>query len=378
MPGHLVRGVVEQAAHRFLRHLVVDQPGAEGVPPLVWGDLDRAAELVADVAGQQPLVELTAEGGGAERQPAVEVTGAPGQQVGAARELGQHRLLLGGDRLGQVGVDGHERLAAHLVVGVVQVGGALAVADDAVQPQPAAVTHAQPGAHQDPHQQPAGGVGEAGQVLLAFQLGHHRLRQRPWGTGVQPGVVLAVEIDPRRQAGFPAVLAGRAQQPGEAADLPGAAFRVREAHRQVRQVGLDQLPGQRLGSALQRRERRGEPGDGAHVGEDRGQRGPGGQPPAGPAFGQRPQPGRLDPVEAQHRVPAGIAQPAQQPHIARILRVPADAVGQVAQVADRVQQEPALDAAPLGGEPQVGVPLLGCAVQQRVRPAGRQLAQQPP
>ena len=48
--GHLVRGVVEQSTHRFLRHLVVDQPGAEGMPPLVWRDMDGPAELVANVA----------------------------------------------------------------------------------------------------------------------------------------------------------------------------------------------------------------------------------------------------------------------------------------------------------------------------------------
>jgi len=141
-------------------------------------------------------------------------------------------------------------------------------------------------------------------------------------------------------------------------------------------VGFDQIPGQRPGAALQRRAGPGEPGDGPHVRGDGAQPGPGRQPPAGPALGQRAQPGRLDPVEAQHGVPARVAEAAQQPHVARVLGVPAGAVDQVTQVADRVEQEPALDAAPLRGETQMSVPVIRAAVQQRSHAAGRQLAQQ--
>src|SRR5208283_119184 len=56
------------------------------------------------------------------------------------------------------------------------------------------------------------------------------------------------------------------------------------------------------------------------------------------------------PVDSRHR--------AQQPHIPRILGVPARAFGEIAQVADRVQQEPALAVAMTRGETQAGVPVV--------------------
>ena len=90
------------------------------------------------------------------------------------------------------------------------------------------------------------------------------------------------------------MLASRAQQAGEAAELTGSAFRVGKPLGQMRQMDLDQLPGQRLGPAVQGRERLREQGDRADVGADGRDRYPGRQPPAGPPFGQLPQPQRLD------------------------------------------------------------------------------------
>lgn len=75
--SHLVRGVIEQAAHGFLRNLIVDQAGAEGMPPLMRGHVDRLAEFITDVAGMQPLDQLAAEGGCAERLLAVGIAGGP-------------------------------------------------------------------------------------------------------------------------------------------------------------------------------------------------------------------------------------------------------------------------------------------------------------
>ena len=41
----------------FLRNVAVDQPGAEGVAPLVRGQPDRAAMRVTDIAEGQPAIE---------------------------------------------------------------------------------------------------------------------------------------------------------------------------------------------------------------------------------------------------------------------------------------------------------------------------------
>src|SRR5690349_20353707 len=82
----------------------------------------------------------------------------------------------------------------------------------------------------------------------------------------------------------------------------------------------------------------------------------GGQPPPGPPFGQLPQPDRLDPGEPQPCVTAGEPEPAQQPDVVRELGVPANALDQITQISDRVQQEPALDMAALAGEAEVGDP----------------------
>jgi hypothetical protein len=49
--------VVEDFLHDVLGDVAVDQPGAEGVPPLVRGQADGPAVLVADVAVFQPPVE---------------------------------------------------------------------------------------------------------------------------------------------------------------------------------------------------------------------------------------------------------------------------------------------------------------------------------
>jgi hypothetical protein len=47
---HFTAGVIEQDPHDLLRHVTVDQPGSEGVAPLVRGEMDGAAVLVTNVA----------------------------------------------------------------------------------------------------------------------------------------------------------------------------------------------------------------------------------------------------------------------------------------------------------------------------------------
>jgi hypothetical protein len=51
MARHLAGLVIQQDADDFLRDVSVDQPCSQGVPPLVWGEVDRAAVFVADVTG---------------------------------------------------------------------------------------------------------------------------------------------------------------------------------------------------------------------------------------------------------------------------------------------------------------------------------------
>jgi hypothetical protein len=87
------------------------------------------------------------------------------------------------------------------------------------------------------------------------------------------------------------------------------------------------------------------------VGADGLDRDTGREPPAGPPFGL-PQPDRLDASEPEVGVPAGNPSLRSSPDIARELGVPADALDKIAQVTDRVQQEPAPDTAALAGEPR--------------------------
>ena len=62
--GHLTGGMIEEDLYDFLRDVAVDQPGREGMAPLVGGQVHRPAVLVADVAALQPVVQLSAVGVG--------------------------------------------------------------------------------------------------------------------------------------------------------------------------------------------------------------------------------------------------------------------------------------------------------------------------
>jgi hypothetical protein len=66
--------------------------------------------------------------------------------------------LLVGDLLAELVVDGHQGLALHLVVEVLQVGGAVGVEDDAVTGQLEGVGDPQSAADQDDGDEPVGGV----------------------------------------------------------------------------------------------------------------------------------------------------------------------------------------------------------------------------
>ncbi len=124
------------------------------MPPLMRCDVDGPAELVADVAALEPGREPVAEGVGAVGQPPLEVAFLADQQAGGGGKTFPHGLLLDGDRAGERHVNRHERVAAHLMVAVAQIGCAVLVTRHAVNSEPAAVTDAQAGAHQHLGQQP--------------------------------------------------------------------------------------------------------------------------------------------------------------------------------------------------------------------------------
>ena len=131
---HLTAGVIKEDAHDLLRDVTVDQPGAEGVPPLVRREMHGSAVFVADVAAAQPVPQLAAVGVRGQGFAAVGVHLRGGEQPGAAvGPPAQDPLLLFSDGLLEFLVDGDQRLAFHLAVDVAQVGRAVAVADDAVE-----------------------------------------------------------------------------------------------------------------------------------------------------------------------------------------------------------------------------------------------------
>ena len=105
--GHLRGVVIEDAPHDFLRDIPVDQPGAEGVPPLVRGQVHRAAVFVVDVAAGQPAAERDPVGRGGGRCPAVGVLRRPREQH---RRLSDADLLRG-DQGVELFVDGDQGLA---------------------------------------------------------------------------------------------------------------------------------------------------------------------------------------------------------------------------------------------------------------------------
>ena len=175
--GHGVAGVVEQPAHDLLGDVVVDQPG--GVAELVRGDPGRAAQFVGDSDGGQPLLEVHVEGVGADRVSPVGVGVRAWEQHVGVGVLCASAALLVGDLGGELFVDGHDRLAAHLVVEVAQVSRCGGVVDEAVDPKAGGVADPEPGADQDLDQQSDARVADAVEVGRGFELVHHEFRDCP-------------------------------------------------------------------------------------------------------------------------------------------------------------------------------------------------------
>ena len=107
------------------------------------------AEFICDTACLETLTELEVKRRSGDGQPSVGVGAATGQQHVARREPLSGSGLLRLDHGGEFVVDGHQRVAAHLVVAVAQIDRTLWVADQAVQCQSGGVADAQAGADED-------------------------------------------------------------------------------------------------------------------------------------------------------------------------------------------------------------------------------------
>ena len=236
--GHLRGVVIEDAAHHFLRDVAVDQPGAEGVAPLVRGQPDRAAVRVTDIAAGQPAIEREPVGRRGGRGPAVGVLRRPWEQHRRVPDA----ALLFDDQGVELFVDRDQRLAFHLVVEIAQVGGAVGVEDDAVPRHAQRVGDPQPGPDQDQGDQPVGRVGEPGEVVGVLDLGHDLLGQRARRPLDAGGVVLGEHQRVRGQGVVPVVLADRVQERVELPDLVAVALPAGELGVQVGQVALQHDP----------------------------------------------------------------------------------------------------------------------------------------
>jgi hypothetical protein len=77
--------MVEDPADNLLRDVTVDQPGAQGVTPLMRRETHPVAVFVADVAGIEPALQGHPIGRGADRVAAVDVLAGPREQDHGAR-----------------------------------------------------------------------------------------------------------------------------------------------------------------------------------------------------------------------------------------------------------------------------------------------------
>jgi len=224
--GHLRRVMIEDAPHHLLGDVPVDQPGAEGVSPLVWGQRHRSAVGVTDLAAGQPPVEREPVGRGSDRGAAVGVLRRPRKQH---RRLPDAGLLLD-DQGVELLVDRDQRLAFHLVVVIAQVGGAVGVGDP------------QTGPNQDQGDQSVVRVGEPREVDGVLDLGHHLLGQRARWALRAAGEVVAEHQRGGRQRVVPLVLADRVQEHVELSDVVTVALAPGQLGVQVSEVAFDHRP----------------------------------------------------------------------------------------------------------------------------------------
>jgi hypothetical protein len=321
------RGVmIEDLADDFLRDVPVDQAGSQRVPPLMRGQVDRVAVLVADVAAGQPGVERPPVCPGVHRLASVAVRLGLGKQYGRGRVLALRACLLAADVLCELLIDGHECLAVHLVVEVAQIGCPAAVAGQAVERQPGRVAYPQPAADEDESHQAVGRVVPQAEVGRVLHLGHHLLGDcagQLLRTGA--GIVLGVERGGGGQGVVPAVAADRAEERVQRADVLGVVGAAGQFVLQDRQVALEQFPVDlpRPGDLdLRRGQELPEAGDRADALVDGVGPAAARGPPPGPPLGQCLQPRLRDLAEADRGLLTGNSESAQPPQVTRVLGFP--------------------------------------------------------
>jgi hypothetical protein len=378
--GHLVGLVVEDPPDDLLRHILVEQRGAQRVPPLVGNERDRLAVLVTDVAASQPAAHRGAVGGAFDRCAPVEVLRRPrDQDRRAVRPQLQRAVLLVADLLAEYLIDRDQRLPFHLVVVVAQVGGAVGVGDDAVEGKLDRVADPQAAAHQDQGDQPVGRAVPPVQVGGVLQLRDDMLSQRPGEPLGLGGPVLGVDPRAGGQGVVPAVSADRGEEPGQGAEVVDVCLPAGVLGVQVSQVAFQQLAVE-LGE-LVRGDRRGgeeggQPGDRADAGGHTAGLQAGCQPPPAPPFGQVLQPRLGDLLETDRRGRTGDVEVAQPPGVSGVLDVPASADGECLDALVGVQDESAPSAAPSPAWPELRPDVLRL-LQQRGHPGGGQVSEDP-
>ena len=312
--------------------------------------MDGLPVLVTNIAAGQPASQHAPVGVSRQRPGAARVGLGTGEQVGVtAGPAAGDPALLGADVSFEFLVDGNGGLTPHLGVVVPQVGGALAVVDEAVELQRAGVAGAQPAPDQDQGDEPGGRIGPAAEAGGALHLGHDVLGQvagEPWRTR---RAVAGEERGGCRQRVVPAVLADRQEETLQGADPASFGGGTARPGCQPSQVAFQERPvdasqgahggcgsGQEL-AELRQRLNAGHRGRGAE---------PRAQPEPHPPLAEFPQPRLGNPVKAQAAAGGRTAavereagQPGQPPDVPRVLGFPADAIAQRLHGVPRVDQE---------------------------------------
>ena len=231
--------MIEKTTNNFLGHVLVDQPGAQGMSPLVRCQVHGPAFFVADVAALKPSIERCAVSAAAGGCPTVRVLRWPGKQDNRHLQVAGPGLLFG-DHSVQFVVDGNQSFTFHFVVVISEVRRASGVGDNAVVWHGQCIGDPQPAPDQDQSDQLEGGIAPSGEVLRAFDLGHDLFGQRPRRSVRAVGMVAGKQHSGRREGVIPAVLSECLEERVELPDVNAALVPARLLRMQVGQIPFQQ------------------------------------------------------------------------------------------------------------------------------------------
>ena len=343
-----MRIMVQQDPDDFLGNVAVDEAAGESMAPLMGRQVHRPAVFVADLTGLQPAAEHPPVGAVCQREVPGDVGAFSRKQAGrAVRPLVQHPPLLITDGGFEFFVDGDGCLASHLGVEVAQIGGALAIAQEAVEVESQGTGDPQPAPGEDERGQPAGGAGPAVQAGGCLDLGHDVLGETAVDLLGDRRSVAEVE---RRSAGqriVPPVLPDVLEEQVEPAD-PGLLHPPSAGlGGDVGEIAFQQRPadsGESVNAG--QGEERAEADESVHSGPGCADAQPRGQAESRPSLGELAQPGLGDAVKPQPGARAGATcrdgdagQLVQPPHVPGVLDLPAGPVPQRLQRIPGVDQE---------------------------------------